>query len=426
MAAKKHIIIGCGPAALSALEKIRELAPGDEVKLVTMDENPPYSPASLPYILSGRITEAELWMKDDDYFEKLKITLVRGKEVTKVRADKNEVVYRDGSPENYDTILVASGSEPVTPSIDGLGEVEVHSLRNLADCRRLMQQLPDKSNVAVLGAGMVGMEIASVLLDRGCRVSVIEKEPGILPGYFSDEAEVYIRDIFTENKARFFTSREVTAVRKKGKGVSISLSGGGSLDADILINAMGVKSRVSFLEGTGVKIGNGILVDQGMRTGVDHIYAAGDVAEAGDFFTGKPRVNAIMHSAVAQGRIAGVNMAGGNAKYEGGIPMMAFNFFANQAVSIGLTGPQGSNAQVLKQKDDEKRIFRKLILEGDKLVGGMFLNEKIDPGIVLYLIQRRVDMTPYRDALFARTQPLSNPWLSSLKFSTNGGGQVIN
>ena len=154
-----------------------------------------------------------------------------------------------------------------------------------------------------------------------------------------------------------------------------------------------------------------------MRTNVDDVYAAGDVAEAQDFFTGKPKINAIIHSAVIQGKVAGANMVGSDAEYEGSIPMMAFNFFANQAFSIGLTIPQNSAGQVLKQKDDQKRSLHELIFEGNRLVGGMFLNEKIDPGIILYLIKRRVDMAPYKDALFERTKPLSNPWLSSLKFT---------
>ncbi len=418
MAKRKHIIIGCGPAAFGALEKIRAVTSEDEVRLVTMDENPPYSPASLPSLLSGRITKAELWMKDEGYFKKLRSTLEKGKEVTQVIPDKKRVVFRDGSSENYDTLLIASGSEPVNPPIKGLEEVEVHGLRSLADCQRLLRQLDGKKNAAILGAGMVGMEIAAVLLERGCRVSIIEKEPNILPMYFNEEAEAYIRDIFTEHKALLFTGREATAVKSKGGKISVALSDGSSLDADILINATGAKSRVSFLEGSGVKIGNGILVDKRMRTNLEHIYAAGDTAEAHDFFTGKPKLNAIMHSAVIQGRVAGANMVGSGTEYDGGIPMLAFNFFANQAFSIGLTVPQGSAGQVLKQKDDQKRVFRKLIFDGDRLVGGMLINEKIDPGILLYLIQRRVDMAPYKDALFERTKPLSNPWLSSLKFST--------
>jgi len=417
MATRKHLIIGAGSAALSALKEIRRVTSEDEVKLVTMDDCRPYSPATLPYLLSGRIKETDMWMRDKNYFKNLGSTLARGKEVTQVLAEKRRVIYRDGSSENYDTLLIASGSEPVKPPIKGLEEVGIHDFRTLADCRRLLRELEDKKNVAILGAGMVGMKIAAALLDSGCRVSIIEKEQSVLPLYFDEEAEAYIRNVFLDHEVRFFMGKEVTDAERKDGEIRVALSDGSFLDADILINATGVKSRVSFLEGTGVRISDGILVDRRMRTGVDHIYAAGDVAEAQDFFIGKPKMNAIIPCAVAQGRVAGANMAGQDAEYGGGIPMTAFNFSGNEAFSIGLTMPQDNTDQVLKQKDDQKRRFKKLVFNGDRLVGGMFLNEKIDPGIILYLIKERVDMTPHKESLFEGTKPLSDPWLSSLKFS---------
>jgi len=199
MTTKKHLIIGAGSAALGALEAIRQITSKDEVKLVTMDDCPPYSPAALPSLLSGRITEAELWMRDDSYFKKLGATLARGKEVRQVIPEKQQVVYSDGSSEGYDTLLIASGSESVRPAVKNLEEAGIQEFRTLDDCRRLLRELDGKKEAAVLGGGMVGMEIAAALLEKGCRVSVIEKEQGVLASYFDEEAEVYIRDIFTEH-----------------------------------------------------------------------------------------------------------------------------------------------------------------------------------------------------------------------------------
>ena len=122
-------------------------------------------------------------------------------------------------------------------------------------------------------------------------------------------------------------------------------------------------------------------------------------------------------SAVSQGKVAGANMAGQNIAYDGGIPMAALNFFGNRAYSIGLTDPPDNACQVLKQKDDQKRMFKRLVLNGRELAGGMFLNEKVDPGILLYLIKERVNLSEHKEALFNGTKPLSDPWLSSLKFS---------
>ncbi len=416
MTIKKHLIIGAGSAALSALKEIRRVNSEDEVKLVTREEHPPYSPAALPYLLSGKITEAELWMKGENHFKNLRSSLVKGKEVAQVVPDQQKVVYSDGISENYDTLLSATGAEPTSPPIEGLEEVDVQNFRTLTDCRRLLRELEGKKNVAILGAGMMGMKIAAALLGKGYRVSIIEKEQGVLSSHFNDEAEIYIRDIFTDRNLNLFVNTELASVQRKGGGTRITLSDGTSMDADILINATGVKSRVSFLDGTGIKIGNGILVDRRMSTGTGHIYAAGDAAEAQDFFTGEPKMNAIIPGAVTQGRVAGANMVGGDAEYEGGIPMTAFRFAGNNAFSIGLTEPRDNAGLFLKQKDDDRKRFKKLVFNGDVLIGGMFLNEKIDPGLILHLIKRRIDLAPHKEALFEGTKPLADPWLNPLKF----------
>jgi phenylglyoxylate dehydrogenase epsilon subunit len=421
MAKKKHLIIGAGPAALSALEEIRRITSEDEVKLVTREAHPPYSPASLPYLLSGKITEAALWMRGENYFVDLRSSLVRGKEVKQVVPEQQKVVYSDGTSENYDTLLIASGAEPTIPLIEGLEEGDVQNFRTLADCQRLMQALTGKKEVAVLGAGMMGIKIAVALHGKGYRVSIIEKEPGLLPLHFDEEVQKYIRDIFTEQKIHLYVGTEITSVQKKGERTRITLPNGAGMDADVLINATGVKSRVSFLEGTGIKINKGIRVDRRMGTGADHIYAAGDVAEAHDFFTNEPKMNAIIPSAVSQGKVAGANMAGGDAQYEGGIPMAAISFAGNNAFSLGLIAPQEDADLVLKQKDDKMRRFKKLVFSGERLIGGMFLNEKIDPGLILHLIKKRINMASHKEALFEGTKPLTDPWLISLKFSPMSG-----
>ncbi len=417
MATKKHLIIGCGTAALSALEAIREVNSTDEVKLVTMEDCLPYSPASLPYVLSGKITEGELWMKGENYFKDMKAALARGKEVVKIDPKKKKVSYRDGSSDSYDTLLIASGAEPVQPPVRGLKESGAQGFRTLADCRKLMQDLKGKKSVAILGAGNVGMELAGALLEKGCEVTVIEKEQTVIPLYYDDDAEAYIRNIFIDHKTRFLLGRTATEVKKKGGKFTVTLSDGSSLTADILINAAGVKSRVAFLDGSGIKVGGGILVGSRMKSSVDGIYAAGDVAEPADFFTGKPKVSAILPSAMNQGKVAGTNMAGGRAEYEGGITMTVFNFLGNKAFSIGWALSKDNPGEVIKQKDDRNRRFKKLVLDRDRLIGAMFINENIEPGVILYLIKKRIDLAPHKEALFERTKPLNDPWLSTLKFS---------
>jgi NAD(P)H-nitrite reductase large subunit len=264
----------------------------------------------------------------------------------------------------------------------------------------------------------VGMKIAAALLEKRCQVDIIERENAVLPLYFDEEAGTYIRDIFIGYQANIFTSKSVAGVsRQKNGKIYIEFDGSGSTTADVLINAASVRSRIPALDGTKIKVNRGILVDAEMKTGVGGVYAAGDVAEAGCFFTGKAVVNAIIPSAIAQGSVAGTNMSGQTAAYEGSIGMTAVDIFGSSAFSIGLINAPGKSVKVIKEKDDAKRKFKKLIFDGDRLVGAMFINETIDPGIILHLIKKRVDMATYKQALIDRVRPLTDPWLASLRFS---------
>jgi phenylglyoxylate dehydrogenase epsilon subunit len=416
MAHTRHLIIGSGMAALSALERIRKFRPDDEIKMVTMEDCLPYSPASLPYLLVGRIKERDLWLRNRKYFKQMKTTFVGGKEVVEVRPEAGQVVYQNGGVESYDDLLIATGAEPVRPPIDGLDQAGVHTLRTLADCRALQVALKDAKKVAILGAGLVGIKIAAALLEKGYEVELIEREQAILPLYFDEEAGACIRDILSDHGGNLLTGRRVAGVGRQKKGkIVIECAGSGSITADVLINAAGVRSRIPAMDGAGIKRNKGILVDAGMRTGSHGVYAAGDVAETSCFFTGQSAGSAIIPSAVAQGALAGANMSGQNGVYEGSIAMTAVDIFGNRAYSIGLINPPGKSVQVIREKDPAKRQYKRLIFDGDRLVGAMGINERIDPGIVLHLIKKKVNMAIYKQALIDKVRPLTDPWLASLR-----------
>ena len=410
MAHKKHLIIGAGSAGLSAAEEIRRLNPNDEIKVVAAEDYSPYSPTVLPYFLAGRIDEARLPMRKDSYFNNIKAAFVRGKKAVQVLPQAKQVVYQDGGRETYDTLLIASGAEATQPPIRGLVESGFLGFHTIADCKRLMQELPGKKDVAVLGAGLVGMEVAIGLVEKGYQVTVIEKEPRVLPLYFDPEAESLIRAIFHKQGVNLLTGKQVSEVSRRNGRIEISFTAGSPVSADLLVTCIGVKSRTDFLNGSGVSVNRGIVVDRHMMTGVADIYAAGDVAEAPDFFGGEPGLNQIIESAMDEGTIAGANMAGDNKEYEGWISSNIFNFFGYTAFSAGQSMPAGNNYEVLSENNEKSSQFKKLVFNGGRLVGAMFVNVELDPGVILYLIRKKVDLTDYKTILFKQPREISR-WL---------------
>jgi phenylglyoxylate dehydrogenase epsilon subunit len=154
------------------------------------------------------------------------------------------------------------------------------------------------------------------------------------------------------------------------------------------------------VEGTGINYRKGILVDERMCTSVQDIYAAGDVAEAKSFFSGDRMVNPIQPSAQEQGMVAGFNMAGKTSVYAGAISMNALKFFGNSAFTIGsLEGKEGKESVVYT--DEDKGCYRRLVFEGDRIIGGIFVNDEVEPGIVLDLIKRKAKIGSLKDEIIS-------------------------
>jgi phenylglyoxylate dehydrogenase epsilon subunit len=405
----KHLIIGCGSAALSALKQIRKLGSEDEVKLVTMEPYSPYSPMSLPYLVSGRRKEPEIYIADDGFFHRMKSTLVTGKRVERIDPDQNKIVYDNGETEGYDTLLIATGSTPILQPV--LRQAGVPGFHIMDDYLSL-KNLEDKRQITLLGAGFVGMELAVAFSERGHRVSVIAPRERILRSYFDPDLDDIIINLFNDHGIDVNLGwGEVSEIHSNNGRFVVAFSGGHTTETDNLIAATGVEPRMTFLDGSGINLNKGIVVDRMMRTNIDNIFSAGDVAEAPSFLTGKNGLSLIHPSAVEQGKIAGSNMIGEDAIYDGWISMNIFNFLGHLAVSIGDFTPSEGDYVLEKKKATHKK-YRKIVFRDDRLVGANFFNIDIDGGAIRYLIKSRIEIGPHKDLLLKKPKETSL-WLMS-------------
>ncbi|MBW2029206.1 MAG: FAD-dependent oxidoreductase [Deltaproteobacteria bacterium] len=399
---RKHLIIGSGPAGLTALETIRRLTTADDIFLISKEACLPYSPTALPYLLSGQIEESKLWTASEMDFQKLSCRFYPGKQVHRIIPNRNEIVFKNGEKERFDTLLIATGSTPIRPSLEGIEDIGFFGFHTLADYHELVKRLNGKREVLLYGGGLVTMSLASGLLKKGFKVRIIVRSR-ILRSYFNPCAGDIIAQGFVTRGAEIITGREICRVGKTGDRFEAELTDGSVFWGDLFICCLGTTPRIDFLEGSAIAVNRGILVNHRMETNIPGIYAAGDVAEATDIF-GRPGINAIVPNAVAQGKVAGSNMAGEKKEFEGWIPMNVFSFFENMACSIGACQAEGNDREVLEQEAKPGKTFKRLVFQDERLIGALFVNEEVDPGIIRYLIEKRIPLKEHKALLLEKTK----------------------
>jgi len=302
-----HVILGAGPAGVIAAETIRKLSPHDGITIIGDEPEPSYSRMAIPYLLMGNIDEAGTYLrKSPSHFDDLHIK-VRVAHVQSVHAATKTVVLDGGETMQFDTLLIATGSRPITPPIPGIKSEGVHRCWTLADARAIAALAQPEARVIQLGAGFIGCIIMEALAARGVKLSVVEMGDRMVPRMMGPTAGGMIRDWCETKNVEVFTSTKVESI-EPGKPLNVKLSNGKTVQADLVISAAGVRPAIGYLENSGITCLLGVLTDEHLQSNVPGIYAAGDCAEALDKVSGKMIVSAIQPNAAEQARVAGMNM----------------------------------------------------------------------------------------------------------------------
>jgi NADPH-dependent 2,4-dienoyl-CoA reductase/sulfur reductase-like enzyme len=397
----KHIILGNGPAGVVAAETLRRAAPNDDILLVGNEPEPPYSRMAIPYLLEGNIDEAGTYLrKSADHFNSLCIRQKQGRAVA-LNAGKRTVLFDDGHFEDYDKLLIATGSHPVRPPIPGIDLDQVQTCWTLEDARAIARLAQPGSRVVQLGAGFIGCIIMEALVKRGVQLTVVEMGDRMVPRMMTPEAGSMIKRWVEKQGVRVVTRAGVDRIEAgAGCPLSVTLSTGERLDCDLLIVAAGVAPNVAFLEGTAVHVAKGVLVDDSMQTSVSGIYAAGDVAEAPDLFSGRHLVAAIQPNAADQARVAALNMAGQPARMKGVLAINVLDSMGMISSSFGeWQGVPGGDG--VERADEAMGRYISLQFSGDVLVGATAVGLTEHVGALRGLIQGKTRLGPWKDTLLA-------------------------
>jgi nitrite reductase (NADH) large subunit len=365
------VIIGNSAAGLSALESLRRRDRAAAVTVVSGEGERPYSRVLLPYYLRGRIPHAEVFVRPQDYYERLDARTAFGEVVERVDSEEHEIVFGGGRTIAYDRLLVATGSRAAAPPIEGLAGPGVQGFWTLDDAERLDRDLRPGSRLMVLGAGFVALQAAWAAHQRGAAVTVVELEGRILPRVLDEGAAHLLRAHIERAGVHIATDVCIAGVERACGELCCTAADADTYQADIVVVATGVLPNDGLLPEAVSAQGPGLDVAPTMETAVADVYAAGDVARA-PLSGGTAGVLALWPVAVAQGRVAGANLAGAGLVYEGGLSANVTEMFGVTVASVGRF-EEMPGEEVVILRDLPGVEYLKLVLAGGVPVGAVYL-----------------------------------------------------
>ena len=403
----KHLILGNGPAGVLAAETLRHADASGEVVLVGSEDAPPYSRMAIPYLLEGQIDEVGTYLrKEPGHFERLGIAQRRGRAVA-LDTSARGVLFHDGTRETYDRLLVATGSHPVRPPIPGIDLPQVLTCWTLEDARAIARYARRGSRVVQLGAGFIGCIIMEALAARGVELTVVELGDRMVPRMMTQKAGNMIRRWVESKGIRVVTQAGIDRIDPSdGEALRVHLTTGTALDCDLLIVSAGVVPNVGFLEATPVHVAKGVLVDDRMETSVPGIFAAGDVAEAPDLFTGAHLVSAIQPNAADQARAAALNMAGRDVRLPGVLAINVLDTLGMVSSSFGQWWG-GDTPDGVELVDEDHQRYLSLQFQDDVLIGATAIGLTQHVGVLRGLIQNKTPLGGWKQVL--KSAPLRFP-----------------
>jgi len=397
---KQYVIIGNSASGIAAIESISARDKGAKIIVISDEDYPAYCRCLISYYLAGEVKEDKLVYRPEAFYKEHNVELHLNKKVTRVDPAKNRVVCADKSVFNYDSLLIATGARPKFPELPGIKKEGVFGFRTVKDAKEISGLLPVTKSVCVLGGGLIGLKAACALRKRSIDVKVVIKSRQILSQMLDADAAILAQKRLEEKGIEFLFGQDAQEIIGEGDIRALKVESGKVFSCSMVISAKGVQPNIELIKDAEIKTREGIIANETLRTNVENIFAAGDVCESADISTGGFAVNALWPIAVEQGKVAGVNMSGERLVYEGSVGMNSIDFFGLPLVSLGVyKAGANSGMEELKSANLKQGYYKKLIFNGNLLVGAVLAGDIKNSGILLRLIREKADVSGFKDKL---------------------------
>lgn len=370
----KYIVIGGGLAGASAIEGIRAHDSSGAIALFGKESHLPYDrPPLSKGLWLGKTTLDQLPVHEQKFYQRHHVHLHLGVEIVAIDRQRKQVLDKEGKGYGYDKVVIATGGSPRTLSFGGDA---VRYFRTLDDYSALREAVNRHEEFVLIGGGFIGAELAAVLSMLGKEVTLISRDEYILQKVLPRDLAAFVTEYYRKHKVKLLSGDVPTAVERSSGRTRVHTREGERLEVDVVLAAIGLNLHTEMALHAGLKVENGIAVNELLQTSDPHIYAAGDIAYFPARALGKKMRVEHWNNAQMQGRYAGANMAGAHRPYD------YLPYFYSDLFDLGFeaVGDLDSQHQIFADWKEEFREGVVYYLDEQRVVGVLLWNvwEKVD------------------------------------------------
>lgn len=374
---KRYVIIGNGIAGTTCAQTLRQNDLSCEIWLITNEPYPLYNRVSLKRLLDGVLPEQKVMMRDLAWHAEQRITLLRETYVTHVDTREKVVYLNRGGPLTYDALLVASGGWPNRLEVPGAEKTpHVYTFMTLDDTKQIIARVLESKVAVTTGGSYMAYDLTEGLSKRGIHVTWLMRGPYWLRRTLDAEGGKLVDDIVARHDIEIVHGEEIREVSvRDGAPCGVIGVSGRTYASDLVGLGVGLTLNHTFLRETPIVRQKGIVTDEYLETNVPGVFAAGDVAEFYDPILGGHRTLGTWDNALGQGRVVGVNMAGGREAYLD-VPTRSSPLFDTNIVAMGLFEADGPKVEAIQRMTPGERghtDYRRFFFRQNKLIGAVFL-----------------------------------------------------
>jgi nitrite reductase (NADH) large subunit len=376
---QKLVVIGNGMAGARTVEEILARGGGEQFDITMFGDEPTgnYNRILLSNVLNGSYKEEDIFLNPLAWYEENDIRLLAGKRVSGLLRRARLVYTEDGTPEPYNKLIIATGSRPFIPPIEGVTMPDgrfkpgVFVFRTLQDCRDIAAYTSSAKSAAVIGGGLLGLEAARGLQNFGLEVSVVHLGGHLMQQQLDEPAGGMLRTAMEKLGVKVLVKKNTSAILGMDRVLGVRFADGSALEADIVVISAGIKPNWEIAAGCGLPVERGILVDDQMRTEDGNIYAVGECAQH------RGTVYGLVAPLWEQAKVLADHITGknGRAAYHGSKVATKLKVMGVEVASMGVVDPRDSDDEVVQFSEPKKGTYKKLIIRDGRLVGGILLGD---------------------------------------------------